>query len=168
MQYARGRRHTSRLRRIFLVFYCFDPTLVKFSLSRSYFFSPNGFDLGRVDCTCCKKIQHIPYTVHSVISMIIFLQIMKSHYVMGVPTEITHQAAHPAVNPRRDPPPPRGNLSPLPYQSCPLTTITNSRIQTWGIALYLPRPLRQRRRITSHQGNRQGPSPCARTAVVLL
>ena len=29
----------------------FDPTSVKFSLSRSYFFSPNGFDLDRVDCS---------------------------------------------------------------------------------------------------------------------
>ena len=28
----------------------FDTTQVKFSLSQSFFFSPNGFDLGRVDC----------------------------------------------------------------------------------------------------------------------
>ena len=30
----------------------FNPSQVKFSLSGSYFFSPNRFDLGRVDCIC--------------------------------------------------------------------------------------------------------------------
>ena len=30
----------------------FNPSQVEFSLSRSYFFSPNRFDLGKVDCMC--------------------------------------------------------------------------------------------------------------------
>ena len=34
---------------LFFIF-VFDPTYVKFSLSQRYFFSPNGFDLGRINC----------------------------------------------------------------------------------------------------------------------
>ena len=35
---------------LFSISIVLDPTQAKFSQSRSYFFSPNGFDLGRVDC----------------------------------------------------------------------------------------------------------------------
>ena len=37
---------------LFLYSIVFNPSEVNFFLSRSYFFSPNRFELGRVDCTC--------------------------------------------------------------------------------------------------------------------
>ena len=36
---------------LFFIFYCFLPLISGFSLSQSHFFSPNGFDLGRIDCS---------------------------------------------------------------------------------------------------------------------
>ena len=42
-----------------IVFYL---TEVKFSLSRSYIFSPNRFDLGRVDCTSVSEESALPLT----------------------------------------------------------------------------------------------------------
>ena len=49
---SNNRQSRRSIQVFFSLFYIvFDPTLVEFSLSRSYFFSPNRFDLGRVDCS---------------------------------------------------------------------------------------------------------------------
>ena len=48
------------------VYFVFDPIEVIFSLSHSFFFSPNGFDLGRVECIqICKPCPQIFRFVHT-------------------------------------------------------------------------------------------------------
>ena len=42
---------TNTVSPLLFIFYCFLPHISQFSLSRSHFFSPNRFDLGRVDCS---------------------------------------------------------------------------------------------------------------------
>ena len=44
-----------------LYYIVFNPSQVKFSLSRSYFFSPNRFDLGKVDCIIISYTVEPPY-----------------------------------------------------------------------------------------------------------